>query len=549
MTAAPMTEAALAESGERAPGTPTWRARVSVRVRRRDPRLVFWAAWAALLALTGLWAVGNPMGAAPDEPSHIVKAAALVREGTLGVETRPGVREAQVQRLYAMTHEMPGCYAFRSSEPATCWQGELVDLDRMETAVTTAGNYNPLYYLVVGLPTLLPPSLDTLYLMRLAGAAFASLLLALGLRSVAEMPVNRWVVGGTAVAITPMVVFMNSSVNPNAVEASAGLGLWLTLLAALRHPDPALVRRRWWRAGFLVVVLVNAKALSPLFLALIVLTVVALAPWRNVTGALGDRRAWPGLGLGVVGSAFAVWWTLTSGGVAGADTVSFPELTPPTALNTVLRLTTAYYHGLIGRFGWLDTRPPDLVYSWVTAVLGLLLILALAAARRRDRWVLVALVVVVVATPVVLQIPQAPFVGLPWQGRYLQAVAVGVPIVAGLLCDRWLADLRPRLARDVVRLVVGATVVVQVVSFAANLRRYVAGTEAPWFDPVDNPWLPPVPASLLLVGSLLAAAAVGAVLVWLAGGAPRAVDADGPGPELSPVRAAAAPAGSSRNRT
>jgi len=454
------------------------------------------------------------MAAAPDEPAHIVRAAALVR-GVPLEEAKTGVWRAELPRIYGLTGEMPGCYAFRSTEPASCWPADWGDVTAVQGATTSAGNYNPLYYAVVGLPTVLEPSLGTLYLMRLMSALLGGFCLALGLRSVAEVARRRWVVPAVAVATTPMVVFMNSTVNPNSVEAAAGIGLWLTLLLALREPDPALTSRRWWRAGVLVVLLVNAKAFSPLFLAVVVLAAAVIAGWGRVRAALADRRTWPGLGLGVLGSVAAVLWILRAGAVSGAGIIAYPDMTVHKALNDVLRLTSSYVEQQFGRFGWHDTPAPGSVYLLLAAALGLLVLLALAAARLRESLVLAGLGLLVIAMPVVLQVPNATQVGLPWQGRYLLAVSVGVPLVAGVLLDSR-APVAAAVARRVTWLLLALVGVVQLLSFAENLRRYVAGTSAPWFEPVADPWQPPLPAALLVVGAVVAIAAWTLLLGWLA---------------------------------
>lgn len=483
--------------------------------RAAGPRAVFWTAWILLSMLSGLWAVANPIAAAPDEPTHITKAAALVREQTLGAPAGPSYREFDLPWIFGVTHEMYPCYVFRSSIPASCWPIDYGDPAEIRTTYTSAAGYNPMYYAVVGLPSVLPPSLEVLYLMRLVGAVLGSGLIALGLRSLAEMPRRRWAVAGTAVAMVPMVVFMNSTVNPNALEASAGFGLWLTLLAALGDPDPALVRRRWWRAGVLVVALVNAKAFSPIYLALIVLTVVALVPWQNVRDAVRDRRTWPGIGLGVVGSALAVTWTLTAGRTPGLDTVGYPDLQNRwTALEKILRQTTYYYEQLVASFGWHDSRPPDWVYTWISVAVGVLLLLVMVLAGRRERWVVGALAVSVVAIPVVLQLPFAPSVGLPWQGRYLAAVAVGVPLVAGVVLDR--AEVPQKLTGRLVLLLVGMMGVVHVVSFVANLQRFTVGSAAAWFRPTANSWNPPVPGWALITAYVVVVAACVVLLLRLA---------------------------------
>ncbi|RMI13284.1 DUF2142 domain-containing protein [Cellulomonas triticagri] len=500
-----------AAEDERAPGRSH---RPGRALRSRSPRLVFWLSWLVLTGLGSVWALANPMAAAPDEPAHIVRAASLYRGADL-VELRPGLLVAEVPRIYALTHEMAGCYAFHSTEPASCWVPEWGDVTEVVQATTSAGNYNPLYYAIVGAPTLLEPRNGTLYLMRLVSAALGAFCIALGLRSVAEVSRRRWIVPAVALATTPMVVFMNSTVNPNAVEAAAGLGLWTTLLLALRHPDRTLTRRRWWRAGVLVVLLVNAKAFSPLYLAIIVLTAVLVVGWAPVRAALVDRRTWPGLALGVLGSAAAVAWTLTAEGVTTARTQAFPELTTERALNNVLRLTSSYVEQQFGRFGWHDTPAPGSVYLLLAAALGVVVVLSLGAARLREGAAFVALLLVVLLLPLVLQVPNASYVGLPWQGRYLMAVSVGVPVLAGFLLDRR-APVAAGVARRVSWVLLGVVAVTQLLSFWENLRRYVAGTSAPWFEPVENRWDPPLPESVLLGAALLAVLAWVVLLGWLA---------------------------------
>lgn len=497
---------------------PTTPAPAGARLRgiaaRRSPRLVFWASWVLLSALSSLWAIASPIASSPDEPAHIVRAAALVNRVELE-PTRPGMWTAELPHIYGLTHSMYPCYAFNPGQSAQCWPRDYGDIAAPEPAETAAGNYNPLYYAVVGLPTLLEPRLGTMYLMRVTGAVLGSLCLALALRSVAEVARRRWTVTAVAVAVTPMVVYMNGTVNPNAMEAAAGLGLWTVLVLALRRPDPLLTSRRWWRAGLLVVLLVNAKALSPLYLAVVVLACVAIAGWSRVRAALTDRATWPGLALGVLGAAASVAWILNAGAVNSDGDERFAWLQPDRALDNVLRKTSVYVEQMIGVFGWLDTPAPGTAILLVAGLLGLLSVLALAVARRREWLTIGTLALLVVAMPLALQVPNATTVGLPWQGRYLLAVAVGVPVLAGVVLD---ARLRlpawsARRATVIGLVLVGA---IQAVCFWWNIRRYVAGLDAPWFEPVSNPWAPPVPASALIGAAIVVVAAFTALTIWLA---------------------------------
>jgi len=99
----------------------------------------------------------------------------------------------------------------------------------------------------------------------------------------------------------------------------------------------------------------------------------------------------------------------------------------------------------------------------------------------------------------VLQIPQAMQLGLPWQGRYMLPVAVGIPILAGFVCLSRLEMVPQFFAVRVAWVVAVGMSVLQLVAFVTNLRRYVAGDAAPYFQPVADPWQPPLAPWLLVV--------------------------------------------------
>ena len=89
------------------------------------------------------------------------------------------------------------------------------------------GRYPPTPYGAVGLPTVLGiDSVIGLYLMRLAGAAICAGLFASALLSLRQTR-HRWLaVSGLAFALTPMVFFVASVVNPSNLEIAGGLAFW-----------------------------------------------------------------------------------------------------------------------------------------------------------------------------------------------------------------------------------------------------------------------------------------------------------------------------------
>jgi hypothetical protein len=64
--------------------------------------MVFWAFLAIYLLIAGLWAIGTPPMSSVDEPSHAIKAAAVVRGQLSGDQAglRVGTGVVQVPRLF-----------------------------------------------------------------------------------------------------------------------------------------------------------------------------------------------------------------------------------------------------------------------------------------------------------------------------------------------------------------------------------------------------------------------------------------------------------------
>jgi hypothetical protein len=169
---------------------------------------------------------------------------------------------------------------------------------------------------------------------------------------------------------------------------------------------------------------------------------------------------------------------------------------------------------MVGFFGWLDFRAPyHLAELWFVPVLALLAAAA-ATGKLRDVAALAVLFGSVILIPVLAQGRQAASLGYIWQGRYLLAVAAGLPLLAAAI----LAKREPRhawLRRAVPRLplaVTASTLALGFLMFYATLRRYAVGTRGPLLLPLHPSWTPPgtIAAAVLLylVGVALAALVV-----------------------------------------
>lgn len=111
-----------------------------------------WLAIGALLLLMlAAWAVAIPLMASPDEPSHVVKAAAVARGqwgGVLGPAptdtSRPGAGTiVQLPSDFAEVISLPDCFAFHPDVSAGCQQAVAPAVGGLVPVETFAGQYPP----------------------------------------------------------------------------------------------------------------------------------------------------------------------------------------------------------------------------------------------------------------------------------------------------------------------------------------------------------------------------------------------------------------------
>lgn len=149
---------------------------------RRPARGPWLLAALLLLVVTAAWSLATPLMGSPDEPSHVVKAAAVARgqwSGEVGAvptdSTRPGAATTVlVPDDYPAAILLPNCFAFQPDVPAACQQDIRAPSGALVPVETFAGQYPPLYYALVGWPSLLLGAEAATYAMRLVSAALTA---------------------------------------------------------------------------------------------------------------------------------------------------------------------------------------------------------------------------------------------------------------------------------------------------------------------------------------------------------------------------------------
>jgi hypothetical protein len=499
------------------------------------PRRVFVVVLVLAFVNMAVWSLATPFFASPDEPAQVARAVALVHGQLIGKTVRNDgnpTTAITIPRIYAAGSAYAGCFAFKDAVPASC-APRLTQSKAAVRTTTYVGRYPPLYYAIVGLPSLFTASGDGLYAMRLVSALLNAVFLALAALSVAAWSRSRFLLVGLLVAATPMTYFLGGVVNPSGLEITSATCLWCAgLVLALERsdrPPPGLVAV----ATVAAIALLLARALSPLWVVGILLLLALLAGWRGVR-ALARARCvrWALVPLVPTG-AFAVGWIVVAHAL---DLVPVGPRATGSGISmaaSILGNTGGWIEQMIGVFGWLDTLSPLLTYLFWYAVIGLFVLLALGCARRRHAGALVLLMLVVVFVPVAISSGQAHRLGVIWQGRYIMPMAVGVPLMAVALVERSgaLRAVRARVATVVCCVVACAAFA----AFAEALRRYAVGVKGP-IDYLRGRWQPPLGATALTVAALVVLALTGLFVRHLVGRDP---GSDDPDPrqavELAPV--------------
>ena len=463
----------------------------------RARRVASWAAgFLIVFTLLTAWSLATPRYAAPDEPAHAYRAASLVRGQLLGRPVNvPGDPRVVVQVPTTLTAVGPGCFAFQSQIPASCmlgWTGRL----GFRPVSTYTGRYPPLYYLVVGLPSLLTTGARMLLWMRLAGDVVNALFLTAGFAMLRRLR-TPWALVGGVVAVTPMVLFIGSVINPSGLEICSAFALWCSLLAAVRAPILGSRSSLIW-AVVSAVVMESTRGLSPVLMAGTVVAVAAVAG-RDRLLALARCRLVRISGVVVLGfGMLAAAWTLINGALSLAPVSPIPASVSSGRILGLVLVKDSHVEQLVGLFGWLDTPVPQWVITvWIAATLTLLAGLAI---NRAWRTLVVALVLLLGCFAFLTfgDILQARTLGLVSQGRYVLPLAVGIPLLAGATIS-W---RRPR-AQLGAQMLVGVLAIGQIQSFTHALQRYSTGIPER-FPLRYGTWSPPFGAPLLTAAVIAA---------------------------------------------
>ena len=369
-----------------------------------------------------IWSFVTPLGASPDEGSHVQYAAAVVQGEFSKLDDPKHI--VNLPTNISEINEKELCYFIQVETPSECYIK--IDSGNTDLIPTTLRvmKYPPMYYLVVGLPLHLDFSNFSWHVMRILSVLISTIIFGLALFTVRHV-LDYSAMYGILLATTPLIAFLVGSVNPSSLEIVSGLSLMLILAYY-----PQLSKSKNWDKWKLIsvtliaVVLSIARPYSWIFAVLIIFifylrSVSQIHPIK----LLIYFSIFSGLIL------FAIVVALKSG------KYPFGALAPPALPHQILEAQFStldnYIYDSVGYFGWIMSyKGLELIHvTWIGLIILLFLWSLQYFSIRENISLLFTASFSIVLVP--LAVYYVVFkAGYGYQARYAMALLSSIPILA-----------------------------------------------------------------------------------------------------------------------
>ena len=463
-------------------------------------RRAFLLAFAAFFLLGTAWALALPVNGTYDEKQHLVRAYAVWTGQWLPHDRALDAGGAETSAFTGPRSLLPenaDCTWIDKPQyrPASCL---VTTSDRTDTLVpSAAARYSPVYYALVGLPLRISPDGTGLIWARLLSAALSALLLAAAV-ALAVQRGNRLLIAAIVLAATPMAVNLDGAINPNGLEISAGILLFVAVLT--RAP---------LAGGLAAALLFTVRDLGPFFTAAVLL--VSLFVAREHPRLLLQRAF---LVPAALGAAFAVFWAAVASRSTDLDTTGPMSSASSGAILRDIADDRAEFwiRQIVGQFGYGETTVSIAVIGLWYLLVAALVLPALYFGDRRLRIAILGTAAASLGLLVVLELYFAPRLGTHFaHGRYVMPLGVGVVLLAAF-ADRYTAWLTakgwlPRLVLVLVALPVPMDLYV----LARVMTRFQRGI-AEGLNPFGGSWAPVAGSALPLLCCLVGGVLLGVIV-------------------------------------
>jgi hypothetical protein len=377
------------------------------------------------------WALIQPPYGLSDEPAHTIKALGTA-DGQLS-----GKRTIGQFGYSAMEFEVPAAYA--SIWHFTCYSGDVTQTpkcappfpnDPNRTITTsTAGEYPPPYYAIVGVWGWISPGEIGLLLMRIATVLVCSIFL--------TMSAYLFIISGNSSRLvtllacaTPTVFAFSGAVNPFGPEVMASILYWTSGTLLLRSETEK--HRLFIIFSYIGAVSFGIIRPASFLWILISMGVILLASKSLSASQVRTKNLRHFLISSSAGILISLSWYLIGMEVRGLGAGSPAGGSLLDNMLVSLGKTPAYLQQIFGFFGWTTFYAPKFVLVFFIVAI-ILLFLSSARFSLRENTAIVFLLLFLICSPAILEGSRAASSGWGFQGRYLIPVGLGIPILLALM--------------------------------------------------------------------------------------------------------------------
>ncbi len=398
------------------------------------------------------WTMSSPPFQAPDEASHYLRAMELDQGELLGPRVRYATPGASPAQLAFAAHDARGVEVPAAMSPGNevCEDGKPDVRGCLE--VTPTGDYYPVAYVLpaVGLK-LASNATEALWFGRILSLLPCVALILAGLFALWDS--SGWSLAGALGALTPMVLFVCSILNPSGLEIASNFAFVAAAFRIAR--DRARAPKFSWillgLSGVLTIVAYQTGPLSALAGLAIAVGLIGAIAGRELLAARRRELARLGALFVAAGLAWAGYSILS--GVAHSQFDASPFWA---SLQQGLDALRSVWEDAVGNFSSLTVPlPAPARWLWWSADAALVLG-ALMLGSRRERIVVAVTLALVLLYPVLFFAWVYRLSGYGLQGRQLLPILMLVPLLSGEVIHR---NLRQTAFRPAARLVVPAALV------------------------------------------------------------------------------------------
>lgn len=397
---------------------------MSAPPRRRVPGLLLLATFA--ISQLG-FCLAVPAFRGIDEFDHAFRASSVANGHWWA-----GDREPQDGRGYLIpvdasiaTAAFEACDALSYTGPDNCTAVTEPDDAGDVDIASAAASYNPVWYAVTGLTSRAFSGDQALYAMRITGMILVDLLL-LGALTIGRSARNpMWMMGGIAIACTPILLYSSTVAAPNGATYAAGVLLWVSLLSLAEQPVPR--PGTWLGIGVGAAAIMVTHSTGVLFVPLVLLCAAPLL-WRR-RSVLWDEHRRPLLcaaGSILIVGLGCVAWILTAGTNDPRTTDASLGTMP---IKTAVIGPVLWFLQSIATLAFRNEPAPIAAYVLGATAVASAILLGFRRAEPQRRLSMLLILGFSIVVPITLTWLAYSSQGAAWQGRYSLPLTVGLVLL------------------------------------------------------------------------------------------------------------------------